>query len=427
MSESGEFFKPADSRRELWAKRLNIDLAAAIMQLNPGAILNIEPGGQRTLMGSDYRRVRVTERRGPSMAEARSGKTPKKSVSDPLASGATKPFELVETWLHERPENTPSRVLMNAIQSALKNPFENQSYPFGALSAIKIQISLELDRLVASDAWDSAFPRGELIEFVRAWRERIAVVNSEPAHQFEFLCTECGGFSKMVMGGKETGQTEAAVGNRMMMKDLGDLPGPWQNHYAAVIMTDQGDRITLESAAGMDDWWFGLYGDEQVSQTFIVKTLITKLQLGKAEGEVGSAELEQYVQAVVAKDPESATLGSLLEPAKMAAVDKLLDQAGYVVGHREASGELAWLKEMIPAYRSVVAGIPETDKRHKPKAEYLLARGITFYSKASTEKDLKEQRKFISWAKKDLTAAHDEVITERMDRDRAMRWARGGW
>ena len=42
--------------------------------------------------------------------------------------------------------------------------------------------------------------------------------------------------------------------------------------YAAVLMTDGPDRVTLESAAGMDKWWFGMYGSRNLGQTFVVKT-----------------------------------------------------------------------------------------------------------------------------------------------------------
>ncbi|MGH8993538.1 MAG: hypothetical protein ACRDZ7_18670 [Acidimicrobiia bacterium] len=305
------------------------------MQLNPSGILTVAPAEKRTFLGREYHRVKVLDR--PGVPKQLAGK---KKV-DPLKQGAEEPFALVRTWLEAHRSST-SKKMMSDFQERFPNPYPSQGFRFGALSAIKIQLSLELDRLMTGQPGrDAPAPVTALAAFLGEWETRISVVNSEPAHAFKFLCTECGGFSKMVMGGRDAGQQHALAGDRMMMKGLEALPGPWQNHYAAVLMTDRGDRVSLESAAGMDDWWFGMYGDQRTDQTFIIKTLLTKFEKGEANGEPLSRESSAYVRATLRGDALTASrMGTRLGKLKPI-IDGLLRQATDVSDARTPSSETA--------------------------------------------------------------------------------------
>jgi hypothetical protein len=314
MSESHEFFKPAASDRELWAKRENIEIAASIMSLNKGGILTVAPGPSREFLSQTYHRVVVQDRVGTTRA-LQSGASSSSSSSQqrpsPLQQGADGPFDVLIKWLADHDGATLGQLMTASMK--LMNPYAIGTYANGAFNAIRIQQDLEINRRMEEQGADTEAPIAELIRFLSDWRGRIEDVNSEEAHSFDFMCTECGGFSKMVMPGKDQTQAGAEVGDRMRVNGLGDLPGPWQNHYAAVIMTDpRGDRVSLESAAGMDKWWFGMYGNRSLDQTFIVKTLLAKLDIGDTRGEAGSADAAAYVRARLAGDDAAATA---LEPA----------------------------------------------------------------------------------------------------------------
>lgn len=329
MSESHEFFKPAASERELWAKRENIDLAASIMSLNKGGILTVAPGESREFLSQTYHRVVVQDRVGTTKAVQSGSKgssSSSKQQQSPLQMGADGPFDVLIKWLADHDGETLGQLMKSSMK--LMNPYPIGTYANGAFNAIRIQQDLEINNRLDSLGDDAPAPISELVRFLSDWRGRIDNVNSEEAHKFNFMCTECGGFSKMVMPGKDQTQAGAEVGDRMRVNGLGDLPGPWQNHYAAVIMTDpRGDRISLESAAGMDQWWFGMYGNRNLDQTFIVKTLLAKLDIGNTRGEAGSADAAAYVRAKLAGDDQAATA---LEPAlgpNKARIDTLLAEA----------------------------------------------------------------------------------------------------
>ena len=256
MSESHEFFKPANAERELWAKRENIDLAAQIMSIKKGGILSVAAGQAREFLSQTYHRVVVRDRVGTTEALASSSSSSSSSSSNqqksPLQLGADGPFDCLIKWLAEHDGETLGQLMASSMK--LMNPFPFGTYAYGAFSAIRIQQDLEIESRIKSLGAETAAPIVELVRFLTDWRGRIDNVNSEQAHSFNFMCTECGGFSKMVMPpGKDRTQAGAEVGDSMRVDGLGDLPGPWQNHYAAVIMTDpRGDQISLESAAGMD-------------------------------------------------------------------------------------------------------------------------------------------------------------------------------
>jgi hypothetical protein len=330
MSESHEFFKPAANDRELWAKRENIEIAASIMSLNKGGILSVAPGPSRDFLGQTYHRVVVQDRVGTTKAMQSGGSSSSSSSSkqqqSPLQMGADGPFDVLIKWLAEHDGETLGQLMKSSMK--LMNPYAIGTYANGAFNAIRIQQDLEINNRLERLGDDTPAPISELVRFLSDWRGRIDDVNSEAAHSFNFMCTECGGFSKMVMPGRDQTQAGAEVGDRMRVNGLGDLPGPWQNHYAAVIMTDpRGDRVSLESAAGMDKWWFGMYGNRNPDQTFIVKTLLAKLDIGNTRGEAGSADAAAYVRAKLAGNAAAATA---LEPAlgpNKARIDALLTEA----------------------------------------------------------------------------------------------------
>jgi hypothetical protein len=137
----------------------------------------------------------------------------------------------------------------------------------------------------------------------------------------------------MVMPGRENLQENALQGDRMRVDGFDDLPGPWKNHYAAVIMKDGGDTATFESAAGMDKWWFGMYGGRGAGQTFLVKTLLAKLRIGVTKGEVSAQACLNYAEALVADDDdlEIARLGGLIPIKAKTDIDSLLATAGITV------------------------------------------------------------------------------------------------
>lgn len=328
MSESHEFFKPANSDRELWAKRENIEIAAQIMSLNKGGILTVTPGPSREFLSQTYHRVVVQDRIGTTKALQSGGasSSSSKQQQSPLKMGADGPFDVLTKWLAAHDGETLGQLMASSMK--LMNPYPIGTYANGAFNAIRIQQDLEINSRIERLGEGTAAPIGELVHFLSDWRSRIDDVNSEDAHSFNFMCTECGGFSKMVMPGKDKPQAEAVVGDRMRVNGLGDLPGPWQNHYAAVIMTDpRGDRISLESAAGMDKWWFGMYGNRTLDQTFIVKTLLTKLDIGTERGEEGSSDAAAYLRARLAGDDNAATaLEPSLGPLK-GKIDALLQEA----------------------------------------------------------------------------------------------------
>lgn len=328
MSESHEFFKPAASDRELWAKRENIEIAASIMSLNKGGILTVAPGPSREFLSQTYHRVVVQDRVGTTKALQSGGQSSSSSQQrlSPLQQGADGPFDVLIKWLADQDGKTLGGVM--AASMKLMNPYPIGTYANGAFNAIRIQQDLEINSRMEQHGAEAAAPIPALIRFLSDWRGRIDDVNSEAAHSFNFMCTECGGFSKMVMPGKDQTQAGAEVGDRMRVNGLGDLPGPWQNHYAAVIMTDpRGDRVSLESAAGMDKWWFGMYGNRNLDQTFIVKTLLAKLDIGNVRGEAGSADAAAYVRARLGNDDGAATaLEPTLGPLK-AKLDALMDEA----------------------------------------------------------------------------------------------------
>lgn len=333
ISDSQEFFKPKGAERELWAKEENIQIAASTMSINKNGILTVEAGESKKFGGNTYHRVVVKDRDNPTEAIAKTENKKEKQQQSPQEMGANNPFDSIIEWLHSKENLSLSlKQLIDSSVKELKNPYEVRSYANGAFAAIRIQQDLKIQEEIDKQGDDSPAPIGKFIQFLNDWRNRINSVNSEDGHKFNFMVTECGGFSGMVMPGKDSTQEEATVGNKMKVDNLNDIPGPWQKHYAAVIMTDKDDRITLESAAGMDKWWFEMYGNQKPDQTFIVKTLLAKLNIGIEKSEKDSKKAAAYVKAVLNKNQEEITkTGSQLEQPLKQKLDEFLSNANSIV------------------------------------------------------------------------------------------------
>ncbi|MBM3726312.1 MAG: hypothetical protein FJW40_12910 [Acidobacteria bacterium] len=347
VSENMRFLKHAGVDTDLWAQKDEVEIAASLMR---DSIVTLTRGEEMTFLNETFTRVLVRQPTCKVVAPPTpsSSKAPVKSISSDSLPPLTDPFEIMLQFLHDSRGRTMGQIMLDIYK--VKFPDSNpNSYAYGAFSAIRIQLALRVASLIekttkttyspygttstgAINGSDVKAPIDDLMEFLHAWRYRTKQA-SGGGHEFEFLPTECGGFSKMIMPGKEANQQDAIVGNRMKILGLGDLPGPWQNHYAAVIMQDGGDTVTLESAASLDKWWFGMYGAKNVSQTFAAKTLLEKLRLGAERGEAGSQAALNYAQAVVHQDDKTRInqLGLLLPVKHKQDIDAVLMQAAQTV------------------------------------------------------------------------------------------------
>ncbi|WP_223807618.1 eCIS core domain-containing protein [Pseudanabaena sp. UWO311] len=81
----------------------------------------------------------------------------------------------------------------------------------------------------------------------------------------------------------EIGEAYATVSNEWEdnFQKFEDAGGTWNQHWAAVVMKDGGDNVTLENAAdnpvNMDRaWWFQMYGTEKDGQTFHEQSMASK-------------------------------------------------------------------------------------------------------------------------------------------------------
>jgi hypothetical protein len=326
MSEGQKFFRPARAERELWAQADEIRTAKSITSHKSG-ILDLDAGDRRTVMAQEFRRVAVSNRAAPkSDAGGDGGKS--KAESSPQVM-AHEPFTRIMAILSEHGRGTLGTLIAETKKAP--NPYRYGTYEQGAFEAIRTQFGLEIGKQI--DAADDGKAHRTDIEalrvFLRRWQDRIGEVNSEAAHRFQFMVTECGGFSQMVSpSGAEGTQATVEAGDRMRTDLDESIPGPWRNHYAAVIMTDGPDRATLESAAGMDKWWFGVYGSRSLDQTFVMKTLLAKLDIGSSGGQKGAAEAGRYVRAVLAGDQvQAGKCAETLDPDLRGQLDALLDNA----------------------------------------------------------------------------------------------------
>lgn len=320
MSEGNKFFRRAAVERELWAEGPEIESANAITG-HQGGILDVTAGEPRTVNGKKYNRVVVSNRTAASGGGA-------KGSGERRVTSASEPFEKILEILTAHSRGKLGDLILKTKETF--NPYPYGTYANGAFEAIRTQFGLEIGKQIdaAPDGKEHKVDAGKLETFIKSWQARIAEVNSEEAHRFQFLVTECGGFSKMVSAGDEGTQATVEAGGRMRMDVDEDIPGPWRNHYAAVIMTDGPDRVTLESAAGMDKWWFGMYGSRDLGQTFIVKTLLAKLDIGATAGQAGSSDAADYVRSKLAGNEEAASLSaSRLKEGLQAHLDGLLAEA----------------------------------------------------------------------------------------------------
>jgi hypothetical protein len=96
----------------------------------------------------------------------------------------------------------------------------------------------------------------------------------------------CGAFSRQITGKAENVENETAQPGRSLFADnlswgIGPKQtqiGNWGNHYAPVIVQDDGDRGTFETAVHVDHVWFGIYG-QKTGQTFRLKTVVADIKL----------------------------------------------------------------------------------------------------------------------------------------------------
>jgi hypothetical protein len=331
VSENMLFMKRADSDTDLWARESEILQAAGQMR---ESIVTVIDGEEKTFLNERFKKVLVRQRQSCKITapkQAPRGKSPVQSSSSSTVAEAPDPFGILLKFLEDSRGVTLGKLIQDLY---IKVDYPNRDdYFYGAFSAIRVQLALKInavmERAVRKDA---EAPIDELRGFLLSWNARTNMASSS-GHQFNFLPTECGGFSKMVMQDEETLQENASVGNRMKILGLGELPGPWQNHYAAVIMQDGGDWVTLESAAGMDKWWFGMYGSKNIGQTFATKTLITKLSIGVQHGEPGSQACLDYAQSVVYGDDANHInqLAAQLTAKQKRDIDAVLALAGTTV------------------------------------------------------------------------------------------------
>jgi hypothetical protein len=345
VSENMRFLKHAGADTDLWAQDAEIKEAARLLAANSIGIVDVVAGAKMTFLNEEFRQVLVKQR-GKPVTAAPAVSSSVKSISSDSIPKSTDPFDIWLDFLDASRGKTMGQVMTGSYKVDYPN---RNAYPYGAFSAIRTQLHLEFaavmekgTKQVASSygtaslgavkGEDIKAPINQFMDMLRSWKLRASQA-TPGSHDFTFLPTECGGFSKMIMGGADASQQGVRPGDRMKLLGLGDLPGPWQNHYAAVIMQDGGDTATLESAAALDKWWFGMYGGANVGQTFAAKTLLEKLRIGVRRGEAGAQEALDYAEAVVGgADATTVTRLGLALPAKAKQdVDGIVAQAGITV------------------------------------------------------------------------------------------------
>ncbi|MDF5715079.1 MAG: DUF4157 domain-containing protein [Rhizonema sp. NSF051] len=119
----------------------------------------------------------------------------------------------------------------------------------------------------------------ELANFTQRFQSWIALEdNFEGAISLPNDCAQC---VQEVIGGKGvTDRQDPQIGENyhIGLKQPKSQNLGWNFHWAGVIMQDDGDNVSLESAAGMSltfrdkqTWWFGMYGTEDPKQTFVTQ------------------------------------------------------------------------------------------------------------------------------------------------------------
>jgi len=347
VSENMAFLKHADDT-DLWAKPAEIKIAQSLMTVNKIGIVDLAVGEKLTFLNEDFYRVIVKDRtpqdsKSNSSLSSSSLKAVSSISSSSFASQSTKladPFDVWIDWL----DSSRGKTLGNLMTESFAVDYPSRdNYFYGAFSAIRTQLHLQIAAEITKatkkvttglGTFDLRIDNGEdakasvnqFIDTLKSWKTNLAKASGK-GHRFTLLPTECGGFSQMIMPGKKNLQEDVIVGDLMNVDGLGELPGPWKNHYAAVIMQDGGDTATLEAAASLDKWWFGMYGSRKVGQTFMVKTLLEKLRIGVSRNEDGAQACLDYLQAAIANDKSAVQLGSALSKKTKTEIDQLLSGA----------------------------------------------------------------------------------------------------
>jgi len=121
----------------------------------------------------------------------------------------------------------------------------------------------------------------------------------------EVAAIHCGAFSQRITGKAEDVENETAPPGRSLFADeltWGIGPekskrGNWGNHFAPVLVQDEGDRGTFETAVRVDHVWFGIYG-QKTGQTFRLKTVIADIRLAHTRGLIDLETADRFLAAI---------------------------------------------------------------------------------------------------------------------------------
>jgi hypothetical protein len=133
----------------------------------------------------------------------------------------------------------------------------------------------------------------------------------------EIKTIHCGPFSRKATGRQEEVENEnAPPGKSLFVKDFrwsdpkglkeeNPSRGTWENHFAPVIVQDDQDRGTFETAVHVDHAYFGIYGSKK-GQTFRLKTVMADIELSVKRGLLArdvADKLKQGINNYIKNDP----------------------------------------------------------------------------------------------------------------------------
>ncbi len=118
---------------------------------------------------------------------------------------------------------------------------------------------------------------------------------ASPEAQREMELMYCGKFSRHATGKLETQESNDAPAGRSLYMKTHAQASAWVNHYAPVIIQDDGDRGTFETAVGLNYMFFGLYG-QALEQSFAYKTELAGLILGLRDNTVSEGLRAQIAE-----------------------------------------------------------------------------------------------------------------------------------
>lgn len=194
---------------------------------------------------------------------------------------------------------------------AVRNEGKPESELFVRPDIVPFTLNTNIVRFNIQDGGDNA-PLG-----MRKVHADIAMSSEEVAK------AHCGDFSEALTGRREEVENgTAGPGRSMYMQEMEwstqitnegvKSRGNWDNHFAAVILADGGDRASFETAVTVDHAWFGIYGQSR-EQSFRFKTVMADIELAFARGNIDEPtylslkhDLTEYAQTgmVQSKDSE---------------------------------------------------------------------------------------------------------------------------